>query len=163
MEKWEYLRLRLARDPCTPNGSCSKRLYIRFGGKELCVSVIHCIHQWLYILFWGALAAFFTFVILYKVGRTPWTGDQHVASPLSTHRTEQTQNKRTQTSMPRVGFEPMTPVLEGAKTSCFRPRDHRDRRYVSHGRACLWRATDECPLEVSCTYQIKFLSSILLT
>jgi hypothetical protein len=27
-----------------------------------------------------------------------------------------TQNKRTQTSMPRVGFEPTTPVFERAKT-----------------------------------------------
>jgi hypothetical protein len=32
------------------------------------------------------------------------------------HRTIQTQNKRTQTSMPWVGFEPMNPVFERAKT-----------------------------------------------
>jgi hypothetical protein len=30
--------------------------------------------------------------------------------------TTQTQNKGTQTSMPRVGFEPTIPVFEGAKT-----------------------------------------------
>jgi hypothetical protein len=30
--------------------------------------------------------------------------------------TTQTQNKRTQTSMPRVGFESMIPMLERAKT-----------------------------------------------
>jgi hypothetical protein len=42
---------------------------------------------------------------LHTVGRTPWTGDQPVAWPLPIHRTTQTQNKRTQTSMPRVGFE----------------------------------------------------------
>jgi hypothetical protein len=35
---------------------------------------------------------------------------------LPTHRTTQTQNKRTQTSIPRVGFEPIIPVFEGAKT-----------------------------------------------
>jgi hypothetical protein len=48
--------------------------------------------------------------------RTLWTEDQPVARPLPTHRTTQTQNKRTQTSMPRVGFETTTPVFERAKT-----------------------------------------------
>jgi hypothetical protein len=38
---------------------------------------------------------FFTFLILYTVGRTPCTEDQPVARPLSTHRTTQAQNKRT--------------------------------------------------------------------
>jgi hypothetical protein len=46
----------------------------------------------------------------------PWTGDQPVARPLPTHITTQTQNKRTQTSMPRVGFEATIPVFERAKT-----------------------------------------------
>jgi hypothetical protein len=58
----------------------------------------------------------FSFLILYTVGRTPWRGDQPVARPLPTHRTTQTQDKRTQTSMPRVGFEPTTPVFEPART-----------------------------------------------
>jgi hypothetical protein len=31
---------------------------------------------------------------------TPWTGDQPVARPLLTHKITQTQNKRTQISMP---------------------------------------------------------------
>jgi hypothetical protein len=43
-------------------------------------------------------------------------GDEPVARPLPAHRTTQTQNKRTQTSMSRVGFKPMIPVLEQAKT-----------------------------------------------
>jgi hypothetical protein len=51
------------------------------------------------------LGRFFSFLILYTVGRTPWTGDQPIARPLPTHRTTQTQNKRTQTSMPRVVFK----------------------------------------------------------
>jgi hypothetical protein len=55
---------------------------------------------------------FFSFLILYTVGRSPWTGDQPVARPLPTY----TQNKRTQTSMPRVGFKPTIPVFERAKT-----------------------------------------------
>jgi hypothetical protein len=58
----------------------------------------------------------FSFLILYTVGSTPWTGDQPVARPLPTHRTTKTQNKRTQTSVPRVGFEPTIPVLERKKT-----------------------------------------------
>jgi hypothetical protein len=58
----------------------------------------------------------FPFFNLYTVGSANWTGDQPVARPLSTHRTTQTQNKRTQTSMPRVGFESTTIVFERAKT-----------------------------------------------
>jgi hypothetical protein len=53
----------------------------------------------------------FHFLNLYTVGRTPWTGDQPVA-----HRRTQEQNNCTQTSMPRVGFEPTIPVFELAKT-----------------------------------------------
>jgi hypothetical protein len=58
----------------------------------------------------------FHFLNPYTVGRTPWTGDQPVARALPTHRTTQTRNKRTQTSIPRVGFEPTIPVFERAKT-----------------------------------------------
>jgi hypothetical protein len=59
---------------------------------------------------------FFSFLILYTVGRTSWTEDQAVARPLPTRRTTQTQNKQAQTSMPQVGLEPTIPVLEKAKT-----------------------------------------------
>jgi hypothetical protein len=62
------------------------------------------------------VAFFFSFLILYTVGKTPCMGDQPVARPLSTHRTTQAQNKRRQTPMPRVGFEPTIPVFERAKT-----------------------------------------------
>jgi hypothetical protein len=58
----------------------------------------------------------FQFINPYTIGRTPWAGDQAVAGPLPTHRATETQNKRTQTSMPRVGFEPTIPVLEQTKT-----------------------------------------------
>jgi hypothetical protein len=57
----------------------------------------------------------FQFLDLHAVGRTPRTGDQPVARPLPTHRRKRTQNKRTQTFMFRVGFEPMTPVFEREK------------------------------------------------
>jgi hypothetical protein len=51
----------------------------------------------------------------YTDGRAPWTSDQPVARPLPKHRTTQTKNKRTQTSTPRVGFEPTIPVFQRAK------------------------------------------------
>jgi hypothetical protein len=43
-------------------------------------------------------------------------GDQPIARPLPAHRKAQTQNKRTQISMPRVGLEPTIPVFEREKT-----------------------------------------------
>jgi hypothetical protein len=42
-------------------------------------------------------------------------GDKPVARPLPTHRTTQ-QNKRTETSMPKLGVEPTISVFELAKT-----------------------------------------------
>jgi hypothetical protein len=78
------------------------------------LSIHPSIHLWLYSPLLG-LSRFFSFLILYVVGRTPWTGNQPVARPLSTHRTIQTQNKRTQTSVLWVGFKPMIPVFEQAK------------------------------------------------
>jgi hypothetical protein len=54
----------------------------------------------------------FQFLNLYTVGRTPWTVDQPAARPLPTHRKTRTQNKCTQTSMSRVGFEPTVQVFE---------------------------------------------------
>jgi hypothetical protein len=73
------------------------------------------IYLWLYSPLLG-LGRFFSFLILYTVGRTPWTGDQPVARPLPIHRTTQKQNKLTQTSMSWVGFEPTIPLFERAKT-----------------------------------------------
>jgi hypothetical protein len=58
---------------------------------------------------------FFSFLILYTIGRTPWRGDQPIARPLPIHRTTQTQNKRTQTSIFWVGFKPTAPAFERAK------------------------------------------------
>jgi hypothetical protein len=53
-----------------------------------------CISLWLYSLLLD-LGRSFTFLILNTVGRTTWTGDQPVIRPLPTHRTTQTQDKRT--------------------------------------------------------------------
>jgi hypothetical protein len=57
----------------------------------------------------------FRFLNIFIIGSKPWTRDQPVARPLPTHRRTQTQNKRTQTYMPRVGFEPTSQVFERAK------------------------------------------------
>jgi hypothetical protein len=62
------------------------------------------------------LGRFFGFLILYTDSRTDWVEDQPIARPLPTYRTTQTQNKRAQTSMPRVAFEPMIPMFEWVKT-----------------------------------------------
>jgi hypothetical protein len=43
-------------------------------------------------------------------------GDQPVAGPLPAHRTTQTHNKRTQTSILQVGFESTIPAFERVKT-----------------------------------------------
>jgi hypothetical protein len=68
------------------------------------------------ITLWASMACYRgSLTNLYTVGRTAWTGYQPIARPLSAHRTAQTQNKRTQISMPRVRFEPMIPVFERAK------------------------------------------------
>jgi beta-lactamase regulating signal transducer with metallopeptidase domain len=78
---------------------------------SICVSI----YLWLYSPLL-ALGRFFSFFIFYTVGRTPWTGDQPVTRPRPAHRTAQTQNKHTQTSMPQMGFEPTIPVFERTKT-----------------------------------------------
>jgi hypothetical protein len=62
------------------------------------------------------LGRFLSSLILFTVARTPWTGHQPVSRPLPTHKTTQTQNKRTQTSMSCVGFEPTLPAFERPKT-----------------------------------------------
>jgi hypothetical protein len=83
--------------------------------RKYCPLLHHLLLLWLYSPLFG-LGRFFSYVIFYTVGRTPWTGDQHVARPLSTYRTTQTPNKRTQTFMPWVGFEPTIRVFERTKT-----------------------------------------------
>jgi hypothetical protein len=52
----------------------------------------------------------------YTDGGALWTSDQPVTRPLPTHRTTQTQNKPTQTSISRVGFEPTIPEFEQPMT-----------------------------------------------
>jgi hypothetical protein len=61
------------------------------------------------------------FLNLYTNGRTPWTGISP-SQGRNRHRTTQTQNKLRLTSMPRVGLESTTPVLQRANT--FYSLDH---------------------------------------
>jgi hypothetical protein len=58
----------------------------------------------------------YSLLILHTVGRTAWTRDQPLARPLPTYRTTQTENERTYTSMPQVGFKPTILVFERGKT-----------------------------------------------
>jgi hypothetical protein len=70
----------------------------------------------------------FQFLNLYTVGRTPWTGDQPVARPLPTHRT-QTENKGRQIyihALSGIGTHDPS-VRAGEDGSCLRPRGHCDR------------------------------------
>jgi hypothetical protein len=67
------------------------------------------IHQLLYSSLLD-LGRFFSFVILYTVGRTPWAGDQPVARPLPTHTTARTHIHALS------GFEPTTPAFKQTKT-----------------------------------------------
>jgi hypothetical protein len=83
---------------------------------SVCLSICLSVYlTWLYNPLLD-LRRFFSFLILFTAGRTPWKGDQPVARLLPAHRTPQTQNKRTQTSMPIMGFEPTIQVFERVKT-----------------------------------------------
>jgi hypothetical protein len=108
----------------------------------------------------------FSFLILYTVGRTPWAGNQPVARPLPTHRTTETQNKRTQISMPRVALELTTPVFERAKTvhalgrphtNCVKTSiktwDKKDKSWRQHHNS------DRC----AAVFIISFVSTVLLS
>jgi hypothetical protein len=79
--------------------------------RSICLSIF----LWLYSPLLG-LGRSFSFLISYTVVRTLWTGYEPVARPLPERRTPQTQNKRIQTSMLRVGFEHTILVFERAKT-----------------------------------------------
>jgi hypothetical protein len=73
------------------------------------------IYLWLYSSLLG-LGRFFSSLIFYTAGRNSWTGVQPVARPLPSQRAAWAQNKRTQTFMLQVGFEPTIPVFGRAKT-----------------------------------------------
>jgi hypothetical protein len=73
----------------------------------------HCCLCLLSFSHFGAQGSFLCFTIIFTDGRTPWTGDQPVASPLPKHRINTYTH---QTSMLCVGFEHTIPASEWAKT-----------------------------------------------
>jgi hypothetical protein len=108
--------------------SISRPMIYKFGFGFQCTRSRNDLCLWLYSPFLD-FGRFSSFVILYTVGRTPWTGDQPVARPLPTHRTTQIQNKGihrhpclelVRTHDPRVRV--------GEDGSCLRPRGHCDRQ-----------------------------------
>jgi hypothetical protein len=115
---------------CVPHFNlwASSLIFKKFGMNFMALEVIKfsCFsasYLWLYSPFVGPWSLF-SFLILCTVGKTPWTEDQSVARPLPIRRTTRTQNKHTQTSMPRVGFEAWMSVCVwvGEDCSCLRLR-----------------------------------------
>jgi hypothetical protein len=95
--------------------------FLRSQGLTACAMARPSIYLYIYIYLWFYsllldLGRFFGFLILYTFGRSPLSGDQTVTRPLPIHRTTQIQNKCTQTSTPRVWFEPTIPAFEPLKT-----------------------------------------------
>jgi hypothetical protein len=99
----------------TRNSLENRDLIVTRGKLRICASASDLSIYGSTVLFW-TLATFSVSWSFYTVSRTPSTGDQPVARPLPAHRSAQTQNKCTQTSMPQVGFDPTIPVFERAKT-----------------------------------------------
>jgi hypothetical protein len=75
---------------------------VRGGEESSCLIYLsvydrHSIYLPIYLSIYGStvllldLGRFFSFLILFTVGRTPWTGDQPVAKWLPTHRTTNTE------------------------------------------------------------------------
>jgi hypothetical protein len=64
--------------------------------------------------------------LCYTDGKTPWTGDQLVARPLPTHRTTQTQNKRTNRH-PFLNSNSRSQHSNERRQLCLRPRGHCNR------------------------------------
>jgi hypothetical protein len=87
-----------------------------------------------YLWLWSPLldlGHFFSSLILYTVGRTPWTGDQSVARALPAHRTTQTETKRIDID-PLSGIRTHDPsVRANEDSSCLRPHGLCDQRLGS--------------------------------
>jgi hypothetical protein len=66
--------------------------------------------------------------LYYTVGRTPWRGDQPVASSLPTHGTKKTQNNAHRNVHDWSGIRIHDPRVQASEdNSCLRPRGHCDR------------------------------------
>jgi hypothetical protein len=104
---------------------------IKFTARLFCVSLCYpilnfTIYLWLYKYLLDLGRFLFSFLIFYTDGRIPWTGDQPVGTPLPTHRTAQTQNKRTHThDSSGIGTHDPS-VWAGEDSSCL----HYDRHWI---------------------------------
>jgi hypothetical protein len=70
-------------------------------------------------------------MIIFTVGRIPWTGDQLIARTLPKHRTKQTENKGIHTSNIHAlcGIRTKDPGFRASEDStCLRPLGYRDRQ-----------------------------------
>jgi hypothetical protein len=114
-----------ARTRTRPAAVGSQRLTAWATARPLVFKIVNVYWRWRYfslsLSLYGSgvlldLGHFFSILILYTVGRTSWTRNKPVVRALPTHRTTQTQNKHTQTTMPWMRFEPTIPVFERAKT-----------------------------------------------
>jgi hypothetical protein len=68
----------------------------------------------------------FSFLILYTVGRTPWTGDKPVARPLPIQRTTQTEQTHIDIHASGGIRTHDASVQAGEDSSCLRTRGHCD-------------------------------------
>jgi hypothetical protein len=85
------------------------------------------------------LGRFFSFLIFYTVGRTPWTGDQPVARPLPAHRTAQTRKKAHKHPFVKWDSNPGSQCLSG-----------RRQFMLQNARLLWWRFMWEFQIETLC-------------
>jgi hypothetical protein len=89
----------------------STRIYLS-AYLPVCLSI----YLWLYSPFVGSRPISQVLDLLHRGYDSLDGGSVRCKAATCTHRTAQTQNKRTQTSMPQVGFEPTIPAFELDKT-----------------------------------------------
>jgi hypothetical protein len=117
------------------------------------------------------LGHFFSFLILYTVGRTPWTGDQPIARPPLTHRKHKHRVNAHNTDIHALsGIRTHNPSVQASKvSSCLRLHGHCDRNFfpftanIKHA----WKfpfTSSVCLLCVMLRYRDNFtLTKLVLT
>jgi hypothetical protein len=100
---------------------------MRYSARQKLVEFHECLSIYGYTVLLLDLGRFFSFLILYTIGRTPWTGDQPVAKLLPTHRTIETQYMHTDIQA-LSGIRTHDPSVRASEdSSCLRRRGHCDR------------------------------------
>jgi hypothetical protein len=77
---------------------------------------------------------FFSFLMLYTVGRTPWTGDQPIARPRYLHTEHKQRINAHNTDIHALsGIRTHDPNFRASEdSSCLRLRDHYDRQFLNN-------------------------------